>query len=50
MIDFSTARRAWALLYARERRNAWLVLSNMVIAALSSAVMVGSIMPFLGAL
>jgi ABC-type multidrug transport system fused ATPase/permease subunit len=50
MMDFSTARKAWALLDARERRNAGLVLGIMVIAALSSAAMVGSIMPFLAVL
>lgn len=50
MMDFSTARKAWALLDARERRNAWLVLIIMMLAALSAAAMVGSIMPFLAVL
>jgi len=47
MIDVATWKKAWALLDARERRNAWVVLSTMIIGALSSAVMVGSVMPFL---
>ncbi|MDO8837356.1 MAG: ABC transporter ATP-binding protein [Parvibaculum sp.] len=47
MIDLSTWKKVWALLDARERRNAWIVLGIMLVAAISSAVMVGSIMPFL---
>lgn len=47
MIDLSTWSKAWALLDARERRNALVVLAVSVIAALASAVMVGSVMPFL---
>ena len=43
-------RKAWALLDARERRNAWIVLAIVVVAALSSAAMVGAIMPFLSVL
>ena len=50
MTDLSTWRKAWALLDARERRNAWIVLGIMLVAAISSAVMVGSIMPFLAVL
>lgn len=50
MIDTSTWRKAWALLDARERRNAWIVLAIIIIGALSSAVMVGSVMPFLAVL
>lgn len=50
MIDFSIWKKAWALLDARERRNAWIVLAIVVLAALSSAVMVGSVMPFLSVL
>ena len=46
-MDFSTARKAWALLDARERRNACLILGIIIVSAFSSAVMVGSIMPFL---
>lgn len=47
MIDLSTWTKAWALLEPRERRNAWMVLVVIVIAALSAALMVGSVMPFL---
>lgn len=50
MIDTTTWKKAWALLDARERRNAWVVLGIIIIAALSSAVMVGSVMPFLAVL
>lgn len=50
MIDFSTWKKAWALLDARERRNAWVVLGIIIIGALVSAVMVGSVMPFLAVL
>lgn len=39
--------KCWALLDARERRMAWIVLVVVIIAALFSAVMIGSIMPFL---
>jgi ATP-binding cassette, subfamily B, bacterial PglK len=47
MIDLSNWEKAWALLDARERRNAWIVLGIIVVAALASAVMVSSVMPFL---
>ena len=50
MIDFSTWKKAWALLDARERRMAWLVLVVIIVAALSAALMVGSVMPFLAVL
>lgn len=50
MIDLMTLQKAWALLDEREIRNAWLTLSVMVISALSSALMVSSIMPFLSVL
>ena len=50
MIDTTIWKRAWALLDARERRNAWFVFGVIVIGALSSAVMVGSVMPFLAVL
>ena len=50
MIDLSTWQKVWALLDKRERRNAWVVLSIIIIGALSSAVMVGSVMPFLAVL
>ena len=45
--DFSAWSKAWALLDARERRNAWFVLVIIIIGALAAAVMVGSVMPFL---
>jgi ABC-type multidrug transport system fused ATPase/permease subunit len=47
VIDTSTWKKAWALLDARERRQAWMVLGVILVGALASAVMVGSIMPFL---
>ena len=50
MIDFSIWKKAWALLDARERRNAWIVLGIIIVGALASAVMVGSVMPFLAVL
>jgi ABC-type bacteriocin/lantibiotic exporter with double-glycine peptidase domain len=50
LIDLETWKKAWTLLDERERRNAWIVLGIVIVAALSSAVMVGSIMPFLSVL
>lgn len=50
MIDTSTWKKAWALLDARERRDAWIVLAIIIVGALASAVMVGSVMPFLSVL
>lgn len=50
MIDLGTWKKAWALLDKRERRNAWIVLGIIFLAALSSAAMVGSVMPFLSVL
>jgi ABC-type multidrug transport system fused ATPase/permease subunit len=50
MLDANTWKKAWALLDRRERRNAWFVLATVAVAALSSAVMIGSIMPFLSVL
>jgi ABC-type multidrug transport system fused ATPase/permease subunit len=47
MSGLSSLQKAWALLDVQERRNAWLVLGVIIIAALASAVMVGSVMPFL---
>ena len=40
-------KKCWELLNAKERRDAWIVLVIAAVAALSSAAMVGSIMPFL---
>lgn len=50
MIEFSTWKKAWALLDAQERRSAWIVLAIIIMGALASAVMVGSVMPFLAVL
>lgn len=50
MIDFSTWKKAWSLLDARERRTAWLVLGVVLVNAALAAVSVGSIMPFLAVL
>ncbi len=50
MLDFTNWKKAWALLDKRERRNAFVVLGILMVAALSSAVMVGSVMPFLSVL
>lgn len=47
MIDLSTWKKMWELLERRERRNAWFVLTIVVVAALASAAMIGSVMPFL---
>lgn len=47
MNEMSTWKRAWALLDARERRNGLNVLGVVIVSALSSALMVGSIVPFL---
>lgn len=45
--DLSLWRRGWALLEARERRMAWVVLGIVIASAISAAVMVGSVLPFL---
>lgn len=45
--DMSLWRRGATLLDARERRVAWIVLTVVILAAISAAVMVGSVMPFL---
>src|SRR6056297_1789611 len=50
MIDMSTCKKAWALLDAREKRHACMVLGIVILGALSSALMVGSILPFLSVL
>ena len=50
MIDLAIWKKAWALLDARERRNAWITLSVVILGALSSALMVGSVLPFLAVL
>ena len=50
MINLNTWKKAWALLDAHERRNAWITLAVVVLGALSSALMVGSVFPFLSVL
>ena len=50
MTDLEIWKKAWALLDAREKRNAWIVLGIVILAALSSAIMVGSVFPFLSVL
>lgn len=50
MLDFSSWKKGWELLEKRERRNAWVVLGIVTLGALSSALMVGSILPFLSVL
>jgi len=47
MINIETWRKCWALLDAHERRNAWITLAVVILGALSSALMVGSVLPFL---
>lgn len=46
MINLDTWEKTWALLDARERRNAWIVLGVIILGARASAVMVGSVMRF----
>ena len=50
MVDLSAWKKAWALLETRERRNAWTVLAIIIAGGLSSALMVGSVLPFLSVL
>ena len=47
MIDLFTFKKAWALLTVAEKKQALLVLGVIVISAFASAIMVGSIMPFI---
>lgn len=47
MIDLTNVKKVWSLLDQQERRNAWIVLAVIIVAALSAAFMVGSIVPFL---
>ena len=46
-MKLSDWKKCWELLNAKERRDAWIVLMIAALAALSSAAMVASIMPFL---
>lgn len=50
MTDLSTWRKAWSLLDGSERRNAQIILGVIIVSALASAAMVGSVMPFLAVL
>jgi ATP-binding cassette, subfamily B, bacterial PglK len=50
VINFETYKKSWDLLDTSERRNAWITLIFVVLGALSSALMVGSILPFLSVL
>lgn len=50
LIDINTVRRGWGLLSAKERRRAGSVMVVIVLAALSAAAMVFSILPFFSAL
>ena len=50
MTTLETCKKAWALLDARERRNAWITLSVVIMSGISSAMMVGSVFPFLSVL
>jgi len=50
VIDRQAFQMAWSILEKRERRNAWIVLAVIIISALSTSVMVASIMPFLSVL
>lgn len=47
MLDLETYRMAWAMLDKRERRGAFYVLMIVILSAILSAAMVGSIAPFL---
>jgi ABC-type multidrug transport system fused ATPase/permease subunit len=50
MFGFSTWKKGWSLLDRRERKQAAMVLCVVILAALSSAGMVSSVMPFLSVL
>jgi ABC-type multidrug transport system fused ATPase/permease subunit len=50
MIDLENWKKVWALLDPGERRKAWITLGIVIFGALSSALMVGSVMPFLSVL
>ncbi len=50
MLDLTTLKKAWALLDARERRNALRVLAVAAVSAFATTAMVGSVMPFLSVL
>lgn len=50
MIETSIWKKALALLEPHEKRTAWVTLAIVIVGALSSALMVGSVMPFLAVL
>lgn len=50
MIDLGNWRKVWALLDPGEKRKAWITLGIVIFGALSSALMVSSVMPFLSVL
>lgn len=49
-MNYYFIKKAWAILDGRERRNAFKVLAVMISGAIASAVMVGSVFPFLSVL
>jgi|TARA_R100001377_G_scaffold22165_3_gene11849 ABC-type bacteriocin/lantibiotic exporter with double-glycine peptidase domain len=49
-MDMETWKKAWSLLSTREKRSAWLVLIIVIFSAISSALMIGSVLPFLSVL
>lgn len=49
-MNIISLKKAWALLDAKERRNAFKVLAMMIVGAFASAAMVGSVYPFLAVL
>jgi ABC-type bacteriocin/lantibiotic exporter with double-glycine peptidase domain len=49
-MNFSIVKQGWSLLDRREKKQAVFVLSVVIVSAISSAAMVGSVMPFLAAL
>jgi len=50
IVDITTWKKAWSLLDDQEKRSSSIVLVIIIIGALSSASMVGSVMPFLAVL
>jgi len=50
MISLKTWKQAWVLLDVNERRKAWITLAIVILSAMSSALMVGSVFPFLSVL
>ncbi len=50
MINLDAWKKCWELLDKRERRNAWITLAITILGAMSSALMVGSVLPFLSVL